>query len=808
MKRSLRTYFLIISTVLVSAVVSANTNLPTTSLNLMPYPTKVVVNEGHFQLPTKLNVSFSHVNKARMDLITQQLTSLAADGIQRTSDNHAANISIDVTQPTTNPLPSLDEDESYDLRVTAEQIQINANSERGALHAIQTLLQLVERPQARIPLVAITDQPRFVWRGLLIDSVRHFMPIDTIKRQIRGMASAKLNVLHWHLTDDQGWRIESNAYPQLQQLASDGLYYTRVQMRDVVAYAAVRGIRVVPEFDVPGHASAIAVAYPELITQPGDYKMQRHWGVFEPLLDPSNPQVYQFIETIIAELAELFPDPYLHIGGDEVNSKQWQQSTQVQAYMQANQLGDEHQLHTHFNQRLQKLLNQYGKHMMGWDEIFHPDLPKDILVQSWRGLDSLHEIANHGYQGLLSTGFYIDQPQQADYHYRNDPLAINDLDDFKAVDIKGWQQWQFTMPRLKGSAVQGELALFTTNDNANHGSIQLNKQQPRALKDLTFADNHAKFWLDSWMGPLTFELDLQNPQQIHGRIAVGNTPYPITGKRVSNDKTSKEFEVFLSQQQLSPKLTPAQFMAIEKNILGGEATIWSEMVTADNLDLRIWPRLYAIAERLWSPAVISNKKDMYRRLLHMQDYADEVVGLKHKQQQQAGFQQLTSTGTDTQPLIIFAEAIEQAQYYTRHHSKFQNDEYHQLADLKRFVDYLPAQSLALVNFINDIDELSEGNATALPHIEQRLTRWQKNIPSLDTLIKANSALANLEDVVRTVEAVTNLGLKIVESCKTAEHLTTEQQQQYRQRLWQAAKLQQEIVVSSALVLEKLLLHCQ
>lgn len=174
---------------------------------------------------------------------------------------------------------------------------------------METLLQLMQNgaENTSIPWVTIEDSPRFPWRGLLLDSARHFLPIPDIKRQIDGMAAAKLNVLHWHLTDDQGWRFSSKRYPKLTQLASDGLFYTPEQMREIVRYAAERGIRVVPEIDMPGHASAIAVAYPELMSAPGPYAMERHWGVLKPVLDPTKEATYTFADAMVSELAAIFP---------------------------------------------------------------------------------------------------------------------------------------------------------------------------------------------------------------------------------------------------------------------------------------------------------------------------------------------------------------------------------------------------------------------------------------------------------------------------------------------------------------------
>jgi hexosaminidase len=781
-------------------------------LNLMPYPSEVQQQVGHFTLTNQLKVFTQHVSEARRELIIEQLGQLQQVEVLWVADKDLADLLVEVVDVTEvaeksgELIPKLNDNEQYQLSVSPDLIRLHAATERGMLHGIQSLMQLVDSAQGIIPAVEIHDQPRFAWRGLLIDSVRHFMPVDTIKRQLRGMASAKLNVLHWHLTDDQGWRIESLAYPKLQQLASDGWYYTRQQIREVVDYATLLGIRVVPEFDVPGHASAIAVAYPELITQPGPYAMQRHWGVFEPLLDPSKPEVYQFIETMIAELAELFPDDYVHIGGDEIDPTQWQQSQAVQHYMQQHQLADEHQLHAYFNRQVQQILNKYGKQMMGWDEVFATDLPKDIVVQSWRGLDSLQHIASNDYQVLLSTGYYIDQPQEAAYHYRNDPFTSFKQPSFKTQDIKHWQHWQFTMPRLKGSAVSGEFVLLSS-EVGKQVLLRFNNQHARLVNALEPRANFQRFTVDSWMGPSQFELDLSKDGIQQGRILIGNTPYSVSGTRLAQGSGSDTLPAMV-QDFVAASNVPTDLPKLHKNILGGEAAIWSEIVQADNLDLRLWPRLYAIAERLWSPVTLTDEDKMYRRLTLMQTYASDVIGLEFTQQQRVGFKQLTSQDADIEPLVILAEALEQAQYYTRHHSKFQQDNYHQLAELKQFVDYLPAQSLTLVELKRHIGLFQQGDQLAQKFTEQRLQKWQQNLPKLNQIIANYPKLHSLAPVVTSLSQVVDIGQRLVAQCAKGEPLNLLQQRDIRQQLWQAAQLQQEMVVSSALAIEALVFKCR
>ncbi|GGO70095.1 family 20 glycosylhydrolase [Bowmanella pacifica] len=762
---------------------------------LMPYPASLQQQQGRFVIPQALNWSVTGLSDTRVALLKTQLQQGLATQLVDGDKNLALHIQVE--NPTTSTYPKLGEDESYRLSIDAQGIKIEAPTALGALRAAQTLRQLAFAQNGELPYVSIQDSPRFPWRGLMVDSARHFMPLDAIYRQLDGMASAKLNVFHWHLTDDQGWRLASKAYPKLQELASDGLFYTQQEIQQVVEYARQLGIRVVPEFDVPGHATAIATAYPELISQPGPYQLERHWGVFEPLLDPSNPEVYKFIDTLVGEIASLFPDPYLHIGGDEINPKQWQQSEAIAAYMAKHQLADHHQLHTHFNAKVQKILARHGKKMMGWDEIFHPDLPKDIMIQSWQGLDSLAQTAMAGYQGLLSTGFYIDQPQQTAYHYRNEPIPAND---FIAPTIGAdtqWQQWQFEMPRLKGSAVTGEFVLYTQADGSHQGYIRVNKQQTRMLKDIQRKGPLTRFWLDTWMGPMQFDVSLQKAEQIDGRILIGNTPYAVKGKQLASGNGGEN----------APKVAkPAQFdEKFAHNILGGEATIWSEIVTGDNLDLRIWPRLYAVAERFWSPQALTDKDDMYRRLAIMQDYGTQV-GLAYQTQQQAGFQALVSEGTDISPLYTLAELVEQAQYYTRHHLKYQADAYHHGERLDRFVDFLPAESLALVAFNQGITQVKPTQSPTLLQLDSQLANWQQQLPAIQKLVGAHQELQPLSKLVDDLEQSLLLSRQIVANCRQAV-MTADQAQPLRKQLWQLAEAKQEIVIGLAHSAERLLDRC-
>lgn len=315
------------------------------------------------------------------------------------------------------------EDESYELTVTESNAKLTAPNPLGILHGLQTFLQLIQTGADgfSLPVIAIKDRPRFAWRGLLIDPGRHFIPLDVLERNIDGMAAVKMNVLHLHLSDNEGFRVESKRFPRLHEMGSDGLYYTQAEIRELVSYARDRGIRIMPEFDIPAHSRSWFVGYPELASTPGTYKIEP--GGVDTVMDPTQGRTYKFLDKFIAEMAKLFPDAYFHIGGDEVNGKSWDENPKIQAFMHSREIKNNQDLQAYFNQHLEKIVSKHHKIMVGWDEVLRPDLPKNIIIQSWRGQQSLATAAQQGYSGILSFGYYLDLMWPAARHYVVDPMS-------------------------------------------------------------------------------------------------------------------------------------------------------------------------------------------------------------------------------------------------------------------------------------------------------------------------------------------------------------------------------------------------
>jgi hexosaminidase len=476
--------------------------------------------------------------------------------------------------------------------------------------------------------VRIVDRPRFPWRGLLIDVARHWMPPAVIRRNLDAMAAVKLNVLHWHLTEDQGFRVESRRAPALHQQGSDGLFYTQDEIREIVAYAADRGIRVMPEFDLPGHTTAWLVGHPELAAGTGPFPIERRWGVFDPTMDPTKDTVYAFLDAFLGEMAALFPDEFLHIGGDEVNGRQWNASAAVARFKRERGLRDNHDLQVHFNRRLQEIVKRRGRRMAGWDEIFHPDLPKDVVVQSWRGREALVESARRGYLGILSNGYYLDHQQPAAYHYGNDPL-----------------------------------------------------------------------------GPLA---DSLSPEE-------------------------------------------------RARILGGEACMWAEFVTAETIDSRIWPRTAAIAERLWSPAHVADTADMYRRLEATSRWL-EWTGVTHRSNFEPMLARLAGH-RPVEPLRVLAELLEPVKNYARPGTR----PYTSLVPLNGLVDAARPESEAARRFSRLVDRALALEPGARDSVEWWLRRWRANDVELRPLMDVAPGLAAARPLADDLRDVAGIGLAALQA---------------------------------------------
>jgi hexosaminidase len=350
-------------------------------------------------------------------------------------------------------------DEGYALHITDQHVEIQASAAAGLFYGLQSLRQLLpptvesSTPSGAltVPALAITDSPRFAWRGLMLDVARHFFPVSFVKKFIDVMSLYKFNRLHFHLTDDQGWRIEIQAYPKLTEVGSQrigsqipfkrtalkggdpatvetddqpyGGYYTQDQLRDIVSYAQQRFITVVPEIEMPGHSVAALTSYPELGCVGHDYHVRTTWGISQDVLCVGKESTYEYVDAVLSEVAAIFPSEYIHIGGDECPKSRWRVCPHCQAMIEQEELKGEHELQSYFIRRVEQILEAKGRHLIGWDEIIEGGLAPKATVMSWRGAKGGIEAASAGHDVIMTpnTHCYFDYYQSEDV--ANEPLA-------------------------------------------------------------------------------------------------------------------------------------------------------------------------------------------------------------------------------------------------------------------------------------------------------------------------------------------------------------------------------------------------
>lgn len=612
------------------------------SLSLMPMPARITPGQGQLLINASFSVALQETAGDRVKLGEERFVDRLSreTGIPFLPSSASSQPTMTIkASGQSDAVQKLGEDESYRLEVTSSHALLTAPNALGVLHGLQTFLQLVRiTPQGfAAPAVTIDDQPRFPWRGLMIDSGRHFMPIPVIERNLDGMETVKLNVFHWHLSDDQGFRVESKVFPLLQQKGSNGQYYTQEQIRHVIEYARDRGIRVVPEFDMPCHTSSWMAGYPELSSGPGPHRIATRWGVLDEAMDPTRESTYEFLDKFIGEMTALFPDEYFHIGGDECNGKEWDANPRIQAYMREHKLKNNAELQSYFSRRVQKIVAAHGKITMGWDEVLQPDTPRDVVIQSWRGQKSLAAAARRGNRGILSNGYYIDLNQPASEHYLVDPMS-------------------------------GDAASLTPEEKAR--------------------------------------------------------------------------------------------------ILGGEATMWSEFVTPENVDSRIWPRTAAIAERFWSPQEVRDVDSMYARMAVVSQEL-EFDRLTHQSFTHVMLQRMSGE-SDPEALKVLAGVVQPPLGYQREELR----DYDTSSALNHLVDAVPPESEAAREFNQLAALIAAGTASPQQSKQARtcLTRWRDNDAKLQPMLKESELTAELISVSHALSQVSAIGLSALDAIENHQSI--------------------------------------
>ncbi len=411
------------------------------AVSIIPRPSLMEVQDGSFCLTPDTAVTSPGAFLPAAKLLARQLRRATGFPLPCRDAEHSG-------QGSTVTLEQAPENSSlgpagYELEIASDGICLKAVSLQGSFHACQTLLQLF--PAAiestviqhnfswEIPQLFIRDLPRFAWRGMHLDVCRHFMPKMFVKKYIDLLTRYKLNIFHWHLTEDQGWRIEIKGYPKLTQIGawrqeqgqSYGGFYTQDDVREIVEYAGERGVTIVPEIEMPGHAMAALAAYPELSCSGGPFELPTSWGIFDDVFCAGNERSFQFFETVLGEVLELFPGPYIHIGGDECPKTRWNVCPKCQERIATEDLHDENELQSYFIKRIEKFLSAHNRQLIGWDEILEGGLAPSAIVMSWRGLQGGVKAAELGHDVVMTpqAHCYFDYYQSLDR--QNEPQAFD-----------------------------------------------------------------------------------------------------------------------------------------------------------------------------------------------------------------------------------------------------------------------------------------------------------------------------------------------------------------------------------------------
>jgi hexosaminidase len=453
-------------------LVSISISLLAQSPAIMPLPSEMKPTGGRFKLDDGFRISvkadpkddilYAALTRAYQSLNRRTGLFFHQQQITAADNRNDANLQVTVSKKAE---PAVGADESYAMTITENGISLIAMNTLGALHGLETLQQLLQWDSSGyfFPTMEIQDSPRFPWRGMMVDVARHFLPMDVMLRNIDAMAAVKLNVLHLHLSDDEGFRVESKTYPLLQEKGSNGEYFTQAQIKELIAYARARGILVYPEFDLPGHCRSWFAGYPELASAPGPYVPGPRFEIDPnsnkplsiasilasptPTIDPTRESTYKFLDGLFKEMAALFPAPYFHIGADENNGVAWKNNKDIMAWMEKQKIANTTALQAYFVSRCYAIVKKYGKTMVGWEELNSPELAKDVVVQKWladggfmKGHGTPAEIAAKGNKVLVSTTFYLDHFMPAYIHYTNPNLPSDANPNYLGGEAAIWTE--------------------------------------------------------------------------------------------------------------------------------------------------------------------------------------------------------------------------------------------------------------------------------------------------------------------------------------------------------------------------------
>lgn len=541
------------------------------NISIIPKPVKLELSEGVFTFSAQTKIWIPNTTEMEKlgNVIAQSVNTLTGLNLNATSKTireipaSVVWITIDSTYRGK---------ENYSLSIKPNEVRITAGNGAGIFYGIQSLMQLfpvAARNNLSVPCLTIEDSPRFKWRGTHLDVCRHFFPIEFVKKYIDILAMYKINTFHWHLTEDQGWRIEIKKYPKLTQIGSSrketmgdgkphGGFYTQDQIREVVEYAKSKYITVVPEIEMPGHAVAALAAYPELSCTGGPFEVETTWGVFEDVYCAGNDSTFYFLQDILTEVMDLFPSEFIHVGGDEVPKTRWQNCDKCQSRMKAENLKDEHELQSYFIQRIEKFVNSKGRKIIGWDEILEGGLAPNAAVMSWRGTEGGIAAAKMKHNVVMSPGThcYFD-------HYQGlsgEPKAIGGFTSLEKVysyepvpDVLNEEEAKYIM----GAQANMWSEYYETTDHVEYMLL------PRlcALSEVVWSPKESKS-INDFLNRMSYHYDLLTAKNINYRIP---TPTNLGG------------EYLLNESEVFPLNKPTSNSKIYYTLDGSEPTTSSSL---------------------------------------------------------------------------------------------------------------------------------------------------------------------------------------------------------------------------------------
>ncbi len=721
---------------------------------LMPLPAALEYGTGSLDLKKGLAFSIPSEHSTKLNKAVARfkhhLEKATALEISSEADQV---LQIKLKESNADSYPDLGDDESYHLQISKNKIVLDASTATGVIYGLETLAQLLDVTGSdyTFPVVEIKDQPRYPWRGLMLDVSRHWIPKEVVLRNIDAMARLKMNVFHWHLSDYQGFRVESKVFPKLHEMGSQGHYYTQEDIKEIVEYASDRAIRVIPEFDVPGHATSWLAGYPELGSAPGPYALDTiALGVFKPVLDPTNPSVYSFLDDFIAEMVTLFPDPYFHIGGDEVMAEDWENNADIQAYMKAHTISDSHGLQAHFNIELQKIVAKHDRIMLGWDEIQHPDLPVDgIAIQAWRSHKVLWESARKGNKSILSKGYYLDHKRSAAEYYGVDPEIIKGAINID-IDSTNWTSWKSQI-KFNESIIDGNIYTFGKEDDIQ--IIMDFMGNSTSIANVDKKGNQVNFSNKIDVGTLNVSFEI-NGDSLKGETSIALFDLKLTGVRSGGSDMEDGLAL--------PKFDKIEPLAEQdlQNILGGEACMWTEMVDSITLESRIWPKAAVIAEKLWSPEELTkDTDDMYRRLFVIDRYL-ENNGLEHKKNQEIILSAMANSES-FESLNFLVDYLQEGAFLNR--ISLYEPTLYTGRPLNDIVDAASAESYPAYQFNKTVDLwLATKEKKHQDEISSLLSKWIQNHDQLQPLFSSNEKVALIEPHSRNLAIMSKLALKCLD----------------------------------------------